>query len=55
MSPSDLTAKISESDESLTVSTTNPLGTSDETRMPVRMALIPLLENRKLICEYHRM
>ena len=43
---SDLTTKIIESDESLTVSTTNPLGTSEEIRMPVFMVLIPPLENR---------
>jgi hypothetical protein len=35
------TAKIIESDESLTLSITNPLGTSDEIRIPARMALIP--------------
>ena len=45
---SDRTAKIIESDESLTLSITNPLGTSDEIRIPARMALIPPLENRKL-------
>jgi hypothetical protein len=44
---SDRTAKIIESDESLTLSITNPLGTSDEIRIPDRMA-IPPLENRKL-------
>jgi hypothetical protein len=48
MPPSDRTAKIIESDESLTLSITNPLGTSDEIRIPARMALIPPLENRKL-------
>lgn len=37
-----------ESDESLELSATNPLGTSDEIRIPARMALIPPLENRKL-------
>src|ERR1700761_6631038 len=37
---SDLTARISESIESLTPSNTKPLGTSDEIRKPVRMALI---------------
>ena len=42
---SDRTAKIIESDESLTLSITNPLGTSDEIRIPARMALIPPLEN----------
>ncbi len=52
---SDLTTKLIESDESLTVSTTNPLGTSEEIRMPVLMVLIPPLENRKLASEYHRM
>ena len=41
----DLTPKIIESDESLTLSTANPLGTRDEIRSPVRMALIPHLEN----------
>jgi hypothetical protein len=41
MPPSDRTAKIIESDESLTLSITNPLGTSDEIRIPARMALIP--------------
>jgi hypothetical protein len=41
MPPSDRTAKIIESDESLTLSITNPLGTSDEIRTPARMALIP--------------
>jgi hypothetical protein len=35
-------------DESLTLSITNSLGTSDEIRIPARMALIPPLENRKL-------
>ena len=48
MPPSDRTAKIIESDESFTLSITNPLGTSDEIRIPARMALIPPLENRKL-------
>jgi hypothetical protein len=48
MPPSDRTAKIIESDESLTLSITNPLGTSDEIRIPARMALIPPLEKRKL-------
>src|ERR1700677_5102431 len=38
---SDRTAKIIESDESLTLSITNLLGTSDEIRIPARMALIP--------------
>ena len=51
----DLTAKIIESDESLTLSTTKPLGTSEEIRMPVLMALIPPLENRKLASEFHQM
>jgi hypothetical protein len=41
MPPSDRAAKIIESDESLTLSITNPLGTSDEIRTPARMALIP--------------
>ena len=41
----DLAAKIIESQESLTVSTTKPLGTGDEIQMPVFMALFPL-ENR---------
>ena len=53
--PSDRTAKIIESDESLTLSITNPLGTSDEIRIPARMALIPPLENRKLARQNHRM
>jgi hypothetical protein len=53
--PSDRTAKIIESDESLTLSITNPLGTSDEIRTPVRMALIPPLENRKLGRKNHQM
>ena len=44
-----------EPDESLTVSITNPLGTSDEIRIPARMALIPSLENRKLGRKLHRM
>jgi hypothetical protein len=48
------TAKIIESDESLTLSITNPLGTSDEIRMPARMVLIPPLENRKLGRKYHQ-
>jgi hypothetical protein len=52
---SDRTAKIIESDESLTLSITNPLGTSDEIRIPARMALIPSLENRKLGRKLHRM
>ena len=51
----DLTTKIIESTESLTVSTTNPLGTREEIRMPVLMALIPPLENRELTSQYHRM
>jgi len=50
----DRTAKIIESGESLTLSTTKPLGTSDEIRSPVRMALIPPLENRKPASELHR-
>lgn len=50
----DRTAKIIESDESLTLSITNPLGTSDEIRMPVRMVLIPSLENRKLGRKNHQ-
>ncbi|WP_247385779.1 hypothetical protein, partial [Bradyrhizobium sp. 84] len=37
---SDRTARITESSESLTPSNTKPLGTSDEIRKPVRMALI---------------
>ena len=40
---SDRTAKIIEPDESLTLSITNPLGISDEIRIPARMALIPSL------------
>ena len=40
----DLTDKIIESDESLTLSITNPLGTSDEIRMPARMADSPVGE-----------
>jgi hypothetical protein len=52
---SDLTTKLIESDESLTVSTTKPLGTSEEIRMPVLMVLIPPLENRNIASEYHRM
>ena len=52
---SDPTAKIIESDESLTLSITNPLGTSDEIRIPARMALIPSLENRKLGGKIHQM
>jgi len=55
MPPSDRTAKIIESDESLTLSITNPLGTSDEIRIPARMALIPPLENRKLGRKNHQM
>jgi hypothetical protein len=55
MSVSDLTTNLIESDESLTVSTTNPLGTSEEIRMPVLMVLIPPLENRNIAGEYHRM
>ena len=49
------TAKIIELDESLTLSITNPLGTSDEIRIPARMALIPPLENRKLGRQNHQM
>ena len=45
---------IIESDESLTLSITNPLGTSDEIRMPARMVLIPPLENRKLGRKHHQ-
>jgi len=52
---SDRTAKIIESHESLTLSITNPLGISDEIRIPARMALIPSLENRKLGRKLHRM
>ena len=52
---SDRTAKIIESAESLTLSTTNPLGTREEIRKSVRMALIPQLENRKVANEIHRM
>jgi hypothetical protein len=48
------TAIIIESDESLTLSITNPLGTSDEIRMPARMVLIPPLENRKLGRKHHQ-
>jgi hypothetical protein len=51
----DRTAKIIESDESLAFSITNPLGTSDEIRMPVRMALIPPLGEREVTSKYHRM
>jgi hypothetical protein len=54
-SSSDLTTRINESDESLTVSTTNPLGTSEDIWMPVIMLLIPPLENRNLASQYHRM
>jgi hypothetical protein len=54
-SSSDLTTRIIESDESLTVSTTNPLGTSDEIWMPVLMLLIPPFENRELASQYHQM
>jgi hypothetical protein len=47
MPPSDRTAKIIESDESLTLSITNPLGTSDEIRIPARMARTdPLVQVR---------
>ena len=42
------------SDESLTLSITNPIGTSDEIRMPARMVLIPPLENRKLGRKHHQ-
>jgi hypothetical protein len=42
----DLAAKIIESHEALTVSTTKPLGTSEEIRMPAFMAPILPLENR---------
>src|ERR1700729_3569451 len=48
------TAIIIESDESLTLSITNPLGTSDEIRMPAPMVLIPPLENRKLGRKHHQ-
>jgi hypothetical protein len=48
------TAIIIESDESLTLSITNPLGTRDEIRMPARMVLIPPLENRKLGRKHHQ-
>jgi hypothetical protein len=40
--------------ESLTISTANPLGTRDEIPIPVRMALIPPLENRKVASKIHR-
>jgi len=50
----DRTVKIRASDESLTLSTANPLGTRDEIRSPVRMALIPPLENRKVASRNHR-
>ena len=36
-------------------SITNPLGISDEIRIPARMALISSLENRKLGRKLHRM
>jgi len=55
MPASDRTANIIVSDESLTLSITNPLGMRDDIRMPARMAPIPPLENRKLATEYHRM
>ena len=42
----DLADKIIESHELLTVSTTKPLGTSEEIQMPVFMAMIFPLENR---------
>lgn len=48
------TAIIIESDESLTLSITNLLGTSDEIRMPARKVLIPPLENRKLGRKHHQ-
>ena len=51
MPASDRTVKIIESGESLTLSTANPLGARDEIRKPVRMALIPPLENRKVASE----
>ena len=44
----DRAAKNIESAETLTLSTTNPLGTREEIRKPIRMALIPPLENRKV-------
>src|SRR5665647_3706404 len=50
--PADRTVKIKASDESLTLSTANPLGTRDEIRSPVRMALIPPLENRRSPAEF---
>jgi hypothetical protein len=55
ISSSDLTTRIIESDEPLTVSTTNPLGTSEEIWMPVIILLIPPLENRNLARQYHQM
>jgi hypothetical protein len=55
ISPSDLTTRIIESNESLTASTTNPLGTSAEIRIPVIMLLIPPLENRNHASQYHQM
>jgi hypothetical protein len=39
---------VIELDEALTLSIANPLGTSDEIRIPARMALISPLEKRKL-------
>lgn len=45
---SDRTAKIIESDESLTFSITNPLGISDEIRIPARMAQTILPRARKI-------
>jgi hypothetical protein len=51
----DLAAKIIESYELLTVSTTKPLGTSEEIQMPVFMVLILPLEHCKLASEYHQM
>jgi hypothetical protein len=54
MPASDRTVTIIEFDESLTLSTANPPGTSDEIWIPVRMALIPPLENRKVVSQIHR-
>jgi hypothetical protein len=49
---SDRTVKIIDSDESLTLSTTNPLGTRDEIRKQVRMALFLQLANPKTSAEF---
>jgi hypothetical protein len=50
----DRAGKNIESAETLTLSTTSPLGTRDEIRKLVRMALIPHWRIAKLASEIHQ-